>query len=396
MCKEPLESLTVLDSCASDSPRLKQVMKFVRDRGFADATIESMCSKQVPAPPYAVMLSSNAMSIANAKKEEEESIMILSVLKAFEKATRSTGSRFTMLNYELNREGIRLVREETVALFTTPEWWRQNKERNAFPYRNKLAAVMYCAEAFTDLATIPAKTSLPVATMPEDLVKKYDACWPSEGVNKEPNAILFDLINAFVPAFVGAEKQNKIDELIGWLTESDFFLAPAGPDSTLDYVGGLADHILWVIMQQRSIQTPKTDAEMGELVLTAICHGLYMTDAALPYFKVKKFYHPELNGASELPDGYAREPDGRVYCKEKIEAFTLDNPFAIPDEALSVHKAVYLLGDALTPRMAEAIDAHRRDKASNPHVDAILFSNSLALFLHMATVMASWYAEVIL
>lgn len=391
MCKNPEEYKAELDRRVQNYPRAKKVLDFVRAHGFDTAEAIDGRVDSHPAVEYAVTLANNAANIADATAEEAESLLVLSMLMTLLNANHATPA--AMLNYELIRSGIRLIRDETVALFANPKWWKANKADNDCVFSNKLAADMYCSKLFTELASLPFGHSLPSVVVPEQLKAKYESCI-AQDKESSPEEIICNLLNTFSTVYVGANHRSKIDGLVAWLQSGDFFLAPAGPDSYLDYVGGLADHTLFVIEEMMQLKSPQTEAEVGEIVLAAVCSGLYMTDSTLPYYKVRKVYKPEMSNMTSLPAGFAREPDGRVYCKETVEAFTRDNPFAIPDEAFALHKAAYLLGDALNPRVAEAIYAHQRDCDRNPHSDLILAQNDLALFLHMATIKASWHTEV--
>lgn len=385
---EAKEHLRHLESVC-DGPRVKAVLDFAKRRGFADGVITAMDGSKHPAAKYACQLDFHAETFAEMTETETESFQILSILFALEAIRKDTWSACSKINYELSYEGIQLSRAETVAFFSQRGTWKTMEKGNQMD-GNPLSVAMYCGQLFTLAGTLTGRQMLPAAAMPAELFKQWQACWKQEGPQPSIEAMLM----TFGPACVGKEHEGKIIELINWMRGSDFYIAPASTKYHLSYFGGLSEHTCNVIARHVALQKPQTAAELGEIILVDVCHDFCKTHFYRPYSHRKKEFHPEINAQNGLPKNYFAEPDGRVYCWTDGVQFEVNDQIPLPHGAKSVHMAVRLLGKALTPRMAEAIEAHMRDLDDNPCVDSIYITNPLAMYLHLADVQASKLDEV--
>lgn len=385
---EAREHLAHLESVC-DGPRVKAVLDFAKRRGFAEGIIRAQDGSEHSAAKYACQLDFYSESIAGMTENETESFQILSILYALEAIQNNPWSTCSRLNYELSYEGIRLTRAETIAFFSQKGTWSTKEKGNQLE-GNPLSVAMYCGQLFTLTGSLTGRQLLPTAEMPEDLAAQFQACWKPEGPQQSIEAMLL----TFATVFVGKENESKIMDLINEMRSSDFYSAPASTKYHLSYFGGLSEHVCNVIARHVSLQKPQTAAELGEIVLTDTCHDLSKTYFYRPYSTRKKEYHPEINGQTDLPKGYFLDFDGRVYSWKDVIQFEVADQIPLPHSAKSIHMAVRILGKSLTPRMAEAIEAHMRDIDDNPCVDYLFIDNPLAMFLHMADVQASKLDEV--
>jgi len=382
------EHLSHLESIC-DGPRVKAVLEFAKRRGFADGVIRAMDGSEHPATKYACQLDFHAESFAEMTEAESESFQILSILFALEATRKDMWSPCSRINYELSYEGIQLTRTETVAFFSQRGNWKTLEKGNQME-GNPFSVAMYCSQLFTLAGTLTGRQILPGPSIPEELFRQFQSCWKQEG----PQQSIETMLMTFGTVCVGKDYENKIIELINWMRSSDFYIAPASTEYHLSYFGGLAEHTCNLIARHVALQKPQTAAELGEIIIVDVCHGFYKTCFYRPYTCRKKEFHPEIDAKKGLPKGYFLEADGRVYCWVDGIQFEVNDQIPLPHGAKSVHMAVRLLGRALTPRMAEAIEAHMRDTDENPCVDLLYINNPLAIFLHMADVMASKLDEV--
>ena len=185
----------------------------------------------------------------------------------------------------------------------------------------------------------------------------------------------------FIVDKLKSTKREGIEELIKFLDESDFFVAPASTRYHGAYEGGLAEHCVNVLDSMLALndmlndvyKMPR-DAE-DSIILVALLHDL----CKIGCYKEKTLWRKDSDGKWESYIGYERKPDlamghgGKsVYIAQQY--LKLTNAEA---QAIFWHMGPYDLSDYMT---------------ANEMGDAFSL-NSLAYKLHAADMMATYVLE---
>ena len=176
-------------------------------------------------------------------------------------------------------------------------------------------------------------------------------------------------------------QRDGADDLLKWLSESDFFVAPASTRFHGSHEGGLLEHSLNVyhclkeIVQQAGLQdtySPET------IAISALLHDVCKVN----------FYK---KGFRNVKD----EETGRWYKKEVYE---IDEKFPCGEHA---DKSIIIIQNFihLEPEEILAIRAHMGGwdtavKGGNGFVGKIFERSKLAVFLHFADMAATYLMEV--
>lgn len=185
----------------------------------------------------------------------------------------------------------------------------------------------------------------------------------------------------FIVDKLKSTKREGIEDLIKFLDDSDFFIAPASTRFHGSYEGGLAEHCVNVLDSMlamndmlNSIYKMPKDSE-SSIILVALLHDL----CKIGCYKVKTLWRKDENGKWESYEGYERKPDlamghgGKsVYVAQQYIKLT-----EAEAQAIFWHMGPYDLSDYMTQN--EMGDAFSK--------------NSLAYKLHTADMMATYVLE---
>lgn len=176
-------------------------------------------------------------------------------------------------------------------------------------------------------------------------------------------------------------QRDGADDLLKWLSESDFFVAPASTRFHGSHEGGLLEHSLNVynclkeIVQQAGLQdtySPET------IAISALLHDVCKVN----------FYKKGFRNAKD-------EESGQWYKKEVYE---IDEKFPCGEHA---DKSIIIIQNFihLEPEEILAIRAHMGGwdtavKGGNGFVGKIFERSKLAVFLHFADMAATYLMEV--
>lgn len=176
-------------------------------------------------------------------------------------------------------------------------------------------------------------------------------------------------------------QRDGADDLLKWLSESDFFVAPASTRFHGSHEGGLLEHSLNVyhclkeIVQQTDLQgtySPET------IAISALLHDVCKVN----------FYKKGFRNAKD-------EETGQWYKKEVYE---IDEKFPCGEHA---DKSIIIIQSFihLKPEEILAIRAHMGGwdtavKGGNGFVGKIFERSKLAVFLHFADMAATYIMEV--
>ena len=176
-------------------------------------------------------------------------------------------------------------------------------------------------------------------------------------------------------------QRDGADDLLKWLSESDFFVAPASTRFHGSHEGGLLEHSLNVyhclkeIVQQAGLQdtySPET------IAISALLHDVCKVN----------FYKKGFRNAKD-------EESGQWYKKE---VYVIDEKFPCGEHA---DKSIIIIQNFihLEPEEILAIRAHMGGwdtavKGGNGFVGKIFERSKLAVLLHFADMEATYFMEV--
>lgn len=392
------ESMGNMESVFGGSERVAEMIDFAKGMGIADGIVMDVNHQPHPAAEYAIHLYGNATRIADvieASNTEQynnlvESYQIVSIMLAMEKMrywqTRNDNWGFgAAMRYELAQKNIQINRAEWYAFYAQKGDWETNKSKNSLMSGNVMAVAFHCADLYSRLYSLTGKQAMNNhEDMPQDTRQLYDSIWENakEG---SPRAIIEGLVRAFVPACIGEDAMaTHVEPMLNWMANGDFYNAPASTKYHLAYPGGLAIHTCNVIWYQVQIQKPRTAAELGKIILSAVCHDFCKVNFYKPTYRNVKVY---------ADNGSKQEPDGRRFDWNSIMQYEVNDQLPLGHGFKSMHMALGFLREKMPRSVAAAICAHMNDPVDNPDVEKLLAEYPLALTLHMADMMASQIAE---
>lgn len=192
---------------------------------------------------------------------------------------------------------------------------------------------------------------------------------------------LEELKAQFIAIYNENIQRDGADDLLKWLSESDFFVAPASTRFHGSHEGGLLEHSLNVyhclkeIVQQAGLQdtySPET------IAISTLLHDVCKVN----------FYKKGFRNAKD-------EKSGQWYKKEVYE---IDEKFPCGEHA---DKSIIIIQNFihLEPEEILAIRAHMGGwdtavKGGNGFVGKIFERSKLAVFLHFADMAATYLMEV--
>lgn len=177
----------------------------------------------------------------------------------------------------------------------------------------------------------------------------------------------------FMQLFSKINRTGALD-LLEWLEQSDFFVAPASTKYHGSYEGGLLEHSLNVYDALVKLLTIYPEVQVSEesIIITTLFHDLCKVNM----YKKETKYRKDENGKWE-----------------PYEAYTHDELLHYGGHG---SKSVFILQNFIkvTPEEAIAINCHMSSWEDNPGVGAAFEHCSLAWLVHVADESATFITEV--
>lgn len=97
-------------------------------------------------------------------------------------------------------------------------------------------------------------------------------------------------------------KRQGMEDLMAWLEQSDFYIAPASTKYHCAYTGGLLEHSLNVYAELKKLHSlyPEIEASEDSLILVALCHDLCKVNS----YNLEKRFRKDENGKWEQYDAW--------------------------------------------------------------------------------------------
>lgn len=375
--------LSAFFECHNADMRLFQ---YALGQGIGTAEILLADGRKANAAEYALQMFCKALEIGNPPYEQPNSVLKevdtsasylhVSVLIALEAMQNNTWGYGTRLLFDLKRNGITIraaERNAFLALHGTVESMREVYEGNV------MAVSFYCARLITLYNTLPGCGNGLIAADTEAMtdLKSHIAMLGDNSFET-----IEKLARTYVPVRIGNEK--KIESFLKMLSDrTDFYQAPASARNNLCSPGGLAAHTIHVINRMAEYLLPATPAQIGEIVLAALCQSLCY-----------------LNHFVAIPKAYKQYKEGSQYADQKgsfdvVYYHIYKEKGGIPfgKGPTSAHLAQQCFGICLPESIMAALDACDYDQQRNPNVGLQMMEYPLGLWLHIADVCATFLDE---
>lgn len=352
--EENAEALGFLDITYVDE-RSKELLAFARDNGLEKGTVKLPNGDFHSAAAFAQHLYCNAYEIANPPDSENESYQIVALLITLQMISKSSWNYGSRLLYDLKAAGFQLKREEVAAFLAQEGTYSTNRSKGDLLDGNMTAVSMYCGTLRALYNTLPGigkGLSSPDTEPMQQLLAARE---------ESPMATIEKLALTYIPALIGEENRGKVERFLKFLRNSDFYVAPASTRYHLAVPGGQSTHIVNVIYRTAERLLPASNAQIGEIVMAALCHDLCKVNVYFPRDEGGYYFH------DEMPFGHGRK---------------------------SLYMAVGFFGHLMPKSVASAIDAHMHDIDTNPNVGIQMMEQPLGLFLHIGDMLAAHIDEV--
>lgn len=331
--------------------RSKTLLDYAKKTGLEKATITLANGQVHAASAYAQHLYCAAHEIGNPDDRMNESYQIVTLLIVMEDIMQNNWHYGTQLLYRLRSEGFQLKRTEVAAFLAQEGSFESNRDKYALMENNPMAVSMYCGRLKALYNSLPGLTRGITAGNGEPMHEFLTA--------REESALetIEKLTKEFIPAFIGAENEPKLEKFLIWLRSTDYYSAPASTHGARSVPGGLAEQKVDIIYNTARLFLPATKAQIGEIVMAALLCDLH---------KIHVF-HPDEDGGyyfhDEMPFGHGRK---------------------------SLYMASGFFGNAIPESVACAIDCYLHDESSNPNIGLQMMEQPLGLFLHIGEIMATF------
>lgn len=384
--QQTAEAISFLDSiCYNQNndgspavPRGKEVYDFAKKNGLEKATVALPDGTIHSAAALAQHIYCNAYEIGEPDERQNESYLIVALLIAMEEVSTHPWNYGSWLIYKLKLAGIQLRRDEITAFLAQEGSYASNRSKGDLLDNNLMAVSMYCARLRALYNSLPG-IGRGLSTPDSDAMKELlDAEEPTA------QATIEKLARKYIPALIGANNADKVERFLKYLREqSDFYIAPASTKYHMARPCCLAAHTVNVIYRTASQLLPATDAQIGEIVMAALCHDLCKNNVYVPEWKKEKVYRPE----GKLYD------NGGNFDWDPYLGFNFKDSMPFGHGRKSLYIAVAYFGDCLTEAVASAIDAHMHDIDTNPNVGLQMMMHPLGLWLHIGDALAAHIDE---
>lgn len=201
----------------------------------------------------------------------------------------------------------------------------------------------------------------------------------------------------FIEIYTANIQRPGAEELLNWLSQNDFFTAPASSRYHLCRPGGLVEHSLNVYARLKQFlysEYPDSDSPYSAetIAIVALLHDLCKVNFYEPGYKNQKTYDPEKVAAA--PRGSVKHDPGGDFIWETVPSYTINEKFIYGHG----EKSVYIIRSFMQLSTEEAVAIRYHMGAWN-HDEDRAAGNSfsrypLAFFLHVADEAASFLDEV--
>lgn len=379
--QENAEAMLYL-SMECTSERSKAVLELAKAHGLENSTVMLPNGDVHAAAAFAQHLYCNANDIGKPSDAEQESYQIVSILLALEESRDSSWSYGSELLYsfipKIKGNDPKQLRKEVAAFLAVEGTYSTNKSKGDLLDGNMMATSMYCARLRSLYNSLPGIGKGLVDYNSDAMRQLLEAKEDSAKATIEKLALMY------IPALIGAENRKKVENFLSWLANrTDFYSAPASTKYHLSEPGGLAEHTVNVIYCTADLLLPASDAQIGEIVMAALCHDLCKVGVYVPTPKNKKVYSENGSKVDEI---------GRFdWIASTVYSYKDDLPFGHGRKSMYI--ALGFFGDSMPPSVASAIDAHMHDIDVNHNVGLQMMQQPLGLWLHIGDAIAAHIVE---
>lgn len=360
------------------TPRSKQVYDFIKSLGLEKETVSLPDGTIHSAAALAQHIYCNAYEIGEPDEKQNESYQIVALLIAMEEVSTSPWNYGSWLIFKLRQAGIQLRREELTAFLAQEGTYQSNRSKGDLLDNNMMAVSMYCARLralYNSLPGIGRGLSTPDSDAMKELIDAEEST---------AQATIEKLARKYIPLLIGTENANKVERFLKYLREqSDFYIAPASTKYHMARPCCLAEHTVNVIYRTAAQLLPATEAQIGEIVMAALCHDLCKNNVYVPEWKKEKVYRPE----GKLYD------NGGNFDWDQYLGFNFKDTMPFGHGRKSLYIAAAYFGESLPESVASAIDAHMHDIDTNPNVGLQMMRHPLGLWLHIGDALAAHIDE---
>lgn len=335
--QEHKEALAILHPMY-DTSRAGAVLEWAKNLGWENLSV--VCPDgSIHAPAmYALQLYCNTSDMVVADTQQNEILQVVAVMSALEESGAFRFQNYgAKILYEMRRAGLNPNAEEYNAFMAmNPRWEHKTELFDA----SELAVPFYMSKQITMYNTLPGMRGV-FAQDGEPVI-----------LNEPTGNVAADiegLVNRFVPQAIGEANAPKVAAMLKALQRrSDFFSATSGGSGEET----VAQHTLAVMHKLVNLTRPRSEAQAGLCVLTALIH-----DLADVHFAEGKD-----------AEGNVRYRKNPPYCHEIIAQYI----------------AGAYLGESLPEEIAAAIDCQ-----FSPDLTAMTYP--LGLYLHLADLAAIYH-----
>ena len=184
-------------------------------------------------------------------------------------------------------------------------------------------------------------------------------------------------------------KREGVDELIEYLLNSDFFIAPASTKFHCDYEGGLCQHSLNVYNNIMKLSdTYNLRIPFDSLIITSLLHDISKINFYEDYIQNRKYYNP--NGSKYDENGRFDWVSVKTYKISEPENRVLAGDHG--------YNSIFIIETYLnlTPEEKIAILNHHAGMDNNfciRDLNAIYNRYHLAPLLHLADMISVYFTE---
>lgn len=330
--------------------------------------------------------------IEDPQESYQVAVLLLTLARMRYSTIWSFGSE---LRSTLDILGFKITRPEWIAVMAQAKTYLEspfgmNSEK--LFWKNPIAIALYAAE-FASVCGTLHNSLISEKEIPADVMQMF------KGAERQnPKELLEAMIQTFVPVYLGSKNEAQLAGFMEYLKTSGFFASPATANAHNNFDTGLLIHTIDVLYKLADVLRPQTPAEMGMVVLLAVCHDLSEVGVFKKSYRNEAVEGPAYtvqNGKNVLDQKRTMQwPDQRPYHMEMKVVWKREDPIPIGAGPKSLHIAVgFFRCGALTEDMKAAISNHHRDFQNNPCCDALMIRNSICRSLHIADFLASMLGE---
>lgn len=207
----------------------------------------------------------------------------------------------------------------------------------------------------------------------------------------------------FIEVYQSNIKREGADKLLEWLCDSDFFEAPASTKYHGSYPGGLAQHSLNVYRQLVSLLERgqqyggKTDYSAESVAIAALLHDVCKAEFYEPEFRNVKTYDPSEVAEMKTKEPYTVKKDGGgEFFWKNVRQYKVNELLPLghgEKSVIIVQQFMHLTLDEVYAIRAHMGGWDTSVKGGDRFIGEIFATSELALFTHIADMMANYLLE---